>query len=124
MQQDSEGKAVITMRQVSQQLGVGSRVLRRYCRDGAVTGVVQIVKRNRVFTPEQVDQLRTAVWLSRAGFSKQDLRKYVLLGRSKSAEATKERLEMLRTHKRQVWQELEDLQTAIDVLERQEELLR
>jgi len=115
---------MLTMRQVSQALGVKSRVLRRYCNSGMVTGVIKTVGRNRMFTPEQVEQLKVAVWLSRAGFTKKDLRKYILLGRTNRAEAVSERLEMLRTHKRQVWQKLEDLKTTIDFLERQEDLLR
>lgn len=115
---------ILKMSDVSKMLGVSARRLRKYCSRDIVPGM-KLVRfgERRTFTPEQVDYLRQAVLLSRAGFSAKDLRKYVKLMQSNSAKARTERMAMLRTHKRQVWQELEDLQAAIDFLERQEELL-
>ena len=112
----------LTMRSVSKALGVNSRVLRAYCNAGLVPGL-RYVRTSRVFTPEQVDWLKILIGLSSAGFTKADLRKYARLAQASTPEATTERLAMLKTHKRQVWQDLEDLQATIDFLERQEELL-
>lgn len=112
------------MREVSERLGVKSQVLRRYCNRGFVPGMIRVLPgRPRVFTEEQVDYLRLALFLTRAGFTTKDLRKYVALLRKGGAEADAERKAMLATHKRQVWQELEDLQKTIDFIERQEELI-
>lgn len=112
------------MREVSERLGVKSQVLRRYCNRGFVPGMIRVLPgRPRVFTEGQVDYLRLALFLTRAGFTTKDLRKYVALLRKGGAEADAERKAMLTTHKRQVWQELEDLQKTIDFIERQEELI-
>lgn len=110
--------------EISKQLGTEPQRLRRYCNANLVPGLRPVaLGRHRAFTPEQVDYLRMAIFLSRAGFTTKDLRKYVRLTQDSRPEATEERLAMLKTHKRQVWQELEDLQATIDFLERQEELL-
>lgn len=113
----------ITMREASERLGVKSRVLRRYCNLGFVPGLAHCLPgQKRTFTAEQVDYLRQADFLVKAGFTTKDLRKYLMLLR-KGEIANAERKAMLVTHKRQVWQELEDLQKTIDFIERQEELL-
>lgn len=119
---DSE---LLKINEVSKILRVNSRKLRRYCNANVVPGLRPVrFGKHRTFTPEQVDWLRQAVYLSRAGFSMKDLRKYVKLAQEKSERAIAERCAMLRTHKRQVWQELEDLQATIDFIERQEEILQ
>lgn len=118
------GEQKITMREASERLGVKSRVLRKYCNLGFVPGLTHCLPgQKRTFTDEQIDYLRQADFLTRAGFTAKDLRKYLMLSRKKGEVASKERKAMLMTHKRQVWQELEDLQRTIDFLERQEELL-
>lgn len=63
-------------------------------------------------------------YLSRMGFTTKDLRHYIALCREDTKVAQAERVAMLRTHKRQAWQELEDLQATIDFLEREEEAIR
>lgn len=113
----------LTMREVSRRLGVSSQQLRRYCNSGFVPGMrAMMTGKHRSFTPEQVDWLKQAIYLKRAGFTTRDLRKYVQLCQQMTADAMKERMAMIRTHKRQVWQELEELQETIDFLERQEEM--
>lgn len=112
------------MGEISKRLGVSPQRLRRYCDAGLVPGLRPVrFGHHRALTSEQVDYLRLAVFLSRAGFTLKDLQKYVGLTQDSGADSVQERLAMLRTHKRQVWQELEDLQATIDFLERQEELL-
>lgn len=119
-----EQDEMLTMRQVSELLGVKSQVLRRYCNRGFVPGAVRIRPgRRRMFTKEQVDYLGLALFLTRAGFTTKDLRKYVAFSRDGGAVADRERKAMLATHKRQIWQELKNLQETIDFIERQEELL-
>lgn len=115
---------ILKMADVSKALGVPSYKLRRYCNANIVPGLrPAYFGKHRTFTPEQVDYLRQAIFLSRAGFIMKDLRKYTKLTQATSKRAQQERMAMLKTHKRQVWQKLEDLQATIDFLERQEELL-
>lgn len=115
---------MLKMADVSKTLGVPSYKLRRYCNANIVPGLRPArFGKHRTFTPEQVDYLRQAVFLNRAGFTTKDLRKYIKLAQVTGEKARQERMAMLKTHKRQVWQELEDLQATIDFLERQEELL-
>lgn len=116
-------KTDFTMRQASAQLGVSVQVLRKYCNNGLVPGLRYTPGRQRIFTVEQLDWLRVMVMLSRAKFTVKDLRRYLRLGQTGTSEAVQEQRAMLQTHKRQVWQELEDLQAAIDFIERQEEVL-
>lgn len=115
---------LLKINDVSKILGVSSRKLRRYCNANVVPGLRPVrFGKHRTFTTEQVDWLRQAVYLSRAGFSTKDLRKYVKLMQARSKAADLERREMLRTHKRQAWQQLEDLRATIGYIERQEEML-
>ena len=110
--------------EVSKILGVRPQRLRKYYNSSIVPGLRPMrLGKHRTFTPEQIDYLRQAVWLSRAGFTRKDLREYVKLAQKADKVSRARRGEMLRTHKRQVWQQLEDLQATIDYLERQEELL-
>lgn len=119
-----EEQDTFTMRQASQILGVSSQRLRRYCNRGLVPGVRQpVLGKSRTFTAEQMNSLRLAHFLTVAGCRVEDIRKYLWLAREDTKQARKEQLSILNTHKRQVWQELEDLQATIDFLERQEELL-
>ncbi len=114
----------ITMRQASKLLGVKSQTLRRYCNRGFVPGLRHTLPgQTRTFTPDQIDWLRAACFLTRAGFTTGDLRKYIRLANDNNPEAMRQRKAMLATHKRQVWQELEDLQATIDYIERQEDTL-
>lgn len=113
-----------TMRQASKLLGIKSQTLRRYCNRGFVPGLRHTLPgQTRTFTPGQLDYLRLAHFLTKAGFTTKDLRKYIQLSRDDTITSRQERKAMLSTHKRQVWQELEELQSTIDFIERQEELL-
>lgn len=118
------GTKVVTMRQASRILGIKSQNLRRYCNRGFVPGLRHShMGQPRTFTPEQLNYLRLAHFLTQAGFVAKDLRKYVGLMQDQDEAAREERRAMLLTHKRQVWQRIEDLQETIDFLERQEEAL-
>ena len=112
-----------TMRQVSKMLGVSSQKLRRYCNAGLVSGVRHSLGRHRQFSDEQVDWLRMLNILERAGFSTQELRKFLRLRQDDSEQARREQRAMLTTHKHQIRQKMVGFGEIVDFLERQEELL-
>lgn len=116
-------EATYTMREVSKMLGVPAYALRRYCNSSLLPGWRHSLGERRVFTTEQVDRLGLIAGLYRAGFSTAEVKKYLNFLQDDEVEARAVCRELLLTHKRQVWQELEELQKTIDFLERQEDLL-
>lgn len=111
-----------TMREVTKILGVPAQRLRRYCRKGLIPGVRHPrFGQEYVFTVPQIDALRRAHFLSQAGFTIDEMRQYNSLGDDE--ESIRLRRALIGTHKRQVWQLVEDLQATIDFLERMEDEL-
>lgn len=76
----------------------------------------------RVLNPEQLELLKTLYYLNQGGVSMRDLKKYSHLEYG-GTKTIAERKAFLETKKRQIWQELEDLQEAIDQIERKIEIL-
>lgn len=106
-----------TTKQASQILGVPKYTIRSYCNKGLVPHVRRARNGYRIFTPGQVDWLRTIIKLRAAGMGINELKKYVALCR-KGNSTIVERKAMLETQKRQLWQELENIQAGIDFIER------
>ena len=119
---DSEEKTY-TMSEVASELGVSSDRIRRYCNLGLVPGLRYSIGRHRNFTVEQLNWLRILCFLGKAGFSNKDLRRFAQLERQKSSKARREQRAMVLTHKRQVWQEFEDLKDILDFMDRYGESL-
>lgn len=114
----------LTLGQVSKQLGVPTYTLRRFCNASWLPGYKHTFGARRLFSPVDIEHLRVITGLRKAGFTTKDIRKYLRRAQSKNPAARHECREMLATHKRQIWQELEKYQKTIDFLERQEDLLR
>lgn len=111
-----------TIREAAKRLGLATSTIRYYCSRGLVRHVRRSRKGYRVFTTEQLDWLHTLHGLRQAGFSIEELRKYAQLHYSEGDTLALQK-SLLATQKRQLWQQLEDIKSGIDFIERQEELL-
>ena len=109
------------MNEASRILNVSSFVIRKFCNNGLVPGIKHRAAGRRVFTPEQIDWLRTIIKMRATGMEISHLKKYVALCREGDSTIV-ERKAMLETQKRQLWQELEDIQAGIDFIERKNEV--
>lgn len=110
-----------TTKQVGKELQISTYAIRRLCGKGLVPHVKRARNGYRIFTPEQVTWLKTLIHLRNSGMSTAELKKYANLCRA--GESTiPERKAMLETKKRQLWQELEDIQSNIDFIERKIEI--
>lgn len=108
--------------QISEKLGVPQNTIRRLCN----TGLVPYVRRNRlghrVFEDWQLSHIRIILGLRQAGLKNSELRHYTHLVRQ-GRRTLPERKALMETQKRQLWQQLEDIQQGIDFLERQTEII-
>ncbi len=109
--------ALLTMRQVSAKLNIPSRKIRNYCTWGLLNHVRHNKVGRRIFTAEQLDQIALLYGLQKAGFNRAQLKQY-----ARTQDPTLQK-SLLATQKRQLWQELENIKSNIDFIERQEELL-
>lgn len=110
-----------TTKQASQTVGVPPHTVKYYCNKGLIPNVRRARNGYRMLEAWQVEWLRTLVFLRRSGLTLADLKKYVSLCRQGAA-SIPERKAMLETKKRQLWQQIEDLQENIDFIERRQEL--
>lgn len=110
-----------TIGQACDELHVSVYTIRRFCNRGLVPSIKRAKNGRRVFTPEQITWLKTLIHLRESGLSTAELKKYVALCRSGKS-GILERKAMLETKKRQLWQELEDIQSNIDFIERKIEI--
>lgn len=110
-----------TMHQASTKLNTPAYFIRRICRRGLVPHLKHTRAGRVVFTSDQIDWLRTLLGLKNAGMEISELKKYMRLCRA-GKETIAERKAMLETQKRQLWQELEDIQAGINFIERKVEI--
>ena len=113
--------ATYTTADISKQLGVPKHIITYLCNRGLVQHIKRTRLGRRTFTHEQVDLIAILIKMRSAGFSTKELRQYSRLYRQGDSTAD-ERLAMLTTRKRQLWQEIKERQESIDFIERQEEL--
>lgn len=105
-----------TIRQASELLGVKTGTLRSYCNRGLIPGLKRSHTGYRIFSADQLDQLRNIANLYRCKFSTSEIKRLL-----RNDHSTK--LQILGTKKQQLWQELNEIRQNIDFLERQEELI-
>ncbi len=111
-----------TTGQVAEQLNLPPSTILSFCRSGLVPGVRRDRRCRRIFQAWQLDHIRTLLGLRQAGFSNTELKHYARLVRQ-GQKTLPERKALMETRKRQLWQQLEDLQRGIDFLERQVEYI-
>lgn len=111
-----------TIQQASAEIGVSPSALRRLCNSGLIPRVRRNKRGFRVLAPWQLNLAVLLLRLRQVGFNRTELKRFARLTEQGEATLT-ERKAILETQKRQLWQELEDRQHEIDLLERQIELL-
>lgn len=107
-----------TTGQVAERLSLPASTILSFCRAGLIPGVSRDHRCRRIFQAWQLDHIRTLLGLRQAGFSNAELKRYARLVRQGQG-TLPERKALMETQKRQLWQQLEDLQQGIDFLERQ-----
>jgi len=119
-----DNQETYTLRQASELLGIPLSTVRYYYRKGLIPHARRLGTGYRILDHDQLDWVQTIDKLHRfCGLSVDELKKYTWLSRQGKATIT-ERLAILDTKKRQLWQELEDLKDGIDFIERREDILR
>lgn len=108
---------------VSKMLNTTVINIRRVCNQGLIPHVRRDYNHRRILEPWQIDLIAILLSMKQAGFRPKEIRQYSRLFRQ-GKQTEKERLAMLTTRKRQLWQEIEARQKAIDFIERQEEIIQ
>ena len=112
---------LITTVEAGKKLGISARTVCRFCDSGFIPHVKRNRKYQRILNPAQFELLAILVKMKASGFSKSEIKRYAKLSRQGKVTA-KERLALLTTKKHQLQQEIKDRQSAIDFIERQEEI--
>ena len=76
---------------------------------------------HRVLTEQQLDWVKTLLGLKQCGMRPSEIKQYIKLCRQGNS-TIKERSAMLDTKRRQLWQEIEELQAGINFIERKQEI--
>lgn len=111
----------ISVDEAGRRLQVSPYIIRHFCDSGYIPHVRRNRKYRRVLTPAQFELLAILVKMKQSGFKRSEVKRYAKLSRQGRATES-ERLAILTMHKHQLQQEIKDRQTAIDFIERQEEL--
>lgn len=112
---------VLTIRQVSQELGIPSSTIRYYCKRGLVPSVKRSRTGYRVFNSWQVGWIDTLYCLDCAGLGLSSLKQYAKLCRQGKA-TIRERRAIIATARHQLSQQMEELNRSLDFLARRDEL--
>lgn len=112
---------IFTIKQAGREVGIPAHTVKFYCNKGLIPNVRRARNGYRMLEKWQVEWLRTLVFLRRCGMATADIKKYVGLCRQ-GVQTIPERKAMLETKKRQIWQQIEELQENIDFIERRQEI--
>lgn len=112
---------IFTIKQAGQEVGIPAHTVKFYCNKGLIPNVRRARNGYRILEKWQVEWLRTLVFLRRCGMGTADIKKYVGLCRQ-GVQTIPERKAMLETKKRQIWQQIEELQENIDFIERRQDI--
>lgn len=107
----------LTAHQVGLEFNIPNRNIRTLCNWGLVKGLRYNHVGRRMFSTQQAELVSMLYNLQKSGFSKEQLKQFV------ATKDKEERIALLRTQKRQLWQEISERQKSIDFIERQEEIL-
>lgn len=118
----SENAEFFTVKQTAARLKTSPGTIRHYYRIGLLPNAKRAKNGYRILTPEQLAQTRNLIFLKRCGLTNREVRRYINLERQGSG-TIPERKALLATKKRQLWQQLKDIQENIDFIERQTEVL-
>lgn len=110
-----------TVKQAAARLKTSPGTIRHYYRIGLLPNAKRAKNGYRILTPEQLAQTRNLIFLKRCGLTNREVRRYINLERQGN-DTIPERKALLATKKRQLWQQLEDIQENIDFIERQTEI--
>lgn len=116
-----EQEELISISEAHKRLDTSIYIIRHFCDGGYIPHIRRDRHYRRLLTPEQFELLATLIKMKDAGFTRPELKRYARLYRQGSA-TEPERLAILTTRKRQLWQEIKTRQAAIDFIERQEEI--
>lgn len=111
-----------SIKEASKRLDIPSTTIRWFLKNGLIPHVKRQRNGYRVLDDAQLDLLQVLFNMKRAGFPKKEIRQYSRLYRQ-GEQTAEQRLAMLTTRKRQIWQEITERQKSIDFIERQEEIL-
>ena len=119
--QDTPKNYPIRLSEAAQQIGAKTSTVRSICSRGLIPHLKRNARGQWVLNEQQVQLLRTICMMKQADFAPKEIRQFSRLYRQGDS-TTKERLAMLATKKRQLWQEIVTRQQVIDFIERQEEV--
>lgn len=111
----------ISISEACKKLDSSIYIVRRFCDAGYIPHVKRDRNYRRILTPAQFELLAILVKMQQSGFKKSEIKRYAKLARQGQS-TVDQRLAILTTRKHQLRQEIKDRQTAIDFIERQEEL--
>lgn len=111
-----------TIGEVCEILEIPKKAVKPWLRNGLIRGVKRQHNHYRVFSEAQLDLMRMLAHLSQAGTKMPELKKYAALEQSEPRN-TAEIKSLLETKKRQMWENLRQLQEGIDLIERRIEVL-
>ena len=102
-----------TIQEVSKKTGLTAHTLRYYEKEGLLSGVERTQGGFRQYTDEDLERLSLICCLKNTGMSIQEIARFVQLTHE-GDHTLKERVELLREHRKRVLERMEEMQKHLD----------
>jgi DNA-binding transcriptional MerR regulator len=107
----------LTIRRAADETGLSADTLRYYERIGILPGIARSESGHRRFSDDDLGWIRLVQCLRATGMSVEDLHRYAELMQAGDSTAP-ERLRLLEDHRRRIRDEMRELATALELVER------